>query len=176
VKPTTAFASPEPVNVASLVILSLGEMPVSCARLSVTSDGVVSSVKVSKAVPVLPDLEVAVIVKLCEDLRETQRHALFLVQKRAATRLAMFLDLQEHLQIARGEPASGIHLRIDRSSIATYLGMTLAALGRAFRTLIAQKVISMRNRQNVKILDRNAFNRLADMSSTEDTMKIRRPA
>jgi len=122
------------------------------------------------------DLDVAVIVKLCEDLRETQRHALFLVQKRAATRLAMFLDLQEHLQIARGEPASGIHLRMDRSSIATYLGMTLAALGRAFRTLIAQKVISMRNRQNVKILDRNAFNRLADMSSTEDTMKIRRPA
>ena len=121
-------------------------------------------------------VDVAVIVKLCEDLRETQRHALFLVQKRAATRLAMFLDLQEHLQIARGEPASGIHFRMDRSSIATYLGMTLAALGRAFRTLIAQKVISMRNRQNVKILDRDAFNRLADMSSTEDAMKIRRPA
>jgi CRP-like cAMP-binding protein len=122
------------------------------------------------------DLDVAVIVKLCEDLRETQRHALFLVQKRAATRLAMFLDLQEHLQIARGEPASAIHLRMDRSSIATYLGMTLAALGRAFRTLIAQRVISMRNRQNVKILDRDAFNRLANMSSAEDTMKIRRPA
>jgi len=132
--------------------------------------------KVRRILETNADLDVAVIVKLCEDLRETQRHALFLVQKRAATRLAMFLDLQEHLQIARGEPASGIHLRMDRSSIAAYLGMTLAALGRAFRTLIAQKVISMRNRQNVKILDRNAFNRLADMSSTEDTMKIRRPA
>ena len=111
------------------------------------------------------DLDVDVIVKLCEGLRETQRHAMLLTQKRATTRLVMFLDLQEHLQISRGEPESEIYLPMDRSSIAAYLGITLAALGRAFRALISKRIISARNRHHVKILDRDAFNRLADTRS-----------
>ena len=73
------------------------------------------------------DLDVNVIIKLCERLREAQRHAIILSQKRATTRLAMFLDLQEHLQAARGESVSEIHLPMDRSGIAAYLGLTLAA-------------------------------------------------
>ncbi len=52
-----------------------------------------------------PNLDVNVIVKLCEELREAQRHALLLVQRRATTRLSMFLDLQQHLQAVRGVPA-----------------------------------------------------------------------
>jgi CRP-like cAMP-binding protein len=115
------------------------------------------------------DLDINVIIKLCEELRETQRHALLLTQKRAVTRLAMFLDLQEHLQISRGEPASEIHLPMDRSSIAAYLGMTLAALGRAFRALNSKKIISTRGRRHVKILDREGLNRLADMRPVGDT-------
>jgi len=113
-------------------------------------------------------LDVDVIVKLCEELRGTQRHAMLLTQRRAATRLAMFLDLQEHLQTGRGEQDSEINLPMDRSSIAAYLGMTLAALGRAFRTLTSRKVISARDRQHIKIVDRDAFNRLADTSSVEE--------
>jgi CRP-like cAMP-binding protein len=112
-------------------------------------------------------LDVDVIVKLCEELRGTQRHAMLLTQRRAATRLAMFLDLQEHLQIGRTGPASEIDIPMDRSSIAAYLGMTLAALSRAFRTLISRKIITTRNRQHVRVLDREAFNRLADMTSIE---------
>jgi CRP/FNR family transcriptional regulator len=108
------------------------------------------------------DLDVGVIIKLCDDLREAQRHALFLAQKRATTRLAMFLDLQEHLQLVREEPAAEIYLPMDRSSIAAYLGLTLAAVSRAFRSLISQKIIALRDRHNVKILDRAAFNKLAD--------------
>jgi CRP-like cAMP-binding protein len=119
------------------------------------------------------DLDLDVIVKLCEDLRQTQRHALLLAQKRAITRLAMFLDLQEHLQLSRGEPASEIYLPMDRSSIAAYLGMTLAALGRAFRTLSSKKIIAARGRRHVKILDRDSFNGLADTRSVEDTRNTR---
>lgn len=111
------------------------------------------------------DLDINVIVKLCEELRETQRHGLLLAQKRAVTRLAMFLDLQESLQISRGEPASEIHLPMDRSSIAAYLGMTLAALGRSFRALSSKKIISTRGLRHVKVLDREGLNRLADMRS-----------
>jgi len=108
------------------------------------------------------DLDVDIIVKLCEDLREAQRHALVLAQRRAATRLAMFLELQEHLQSASGEAVSEINLPMDRSSVAAYLGLTLAALGRAFRTLVSKQIISCRDRHHVRIVDRGALNRLAD--------------
>ena len=98
-----------------------------------------------------PDLDVDVIIKLCERLREAQHHAVILSQKRAATRLAMFLELQEHVQAGiTGEPVSEIYLPMDRSSIAAYLGMTLAALSRAFRTLVSRKIISLQNIRHVR--------------------------
>jgi len=77
----------------------------------------------------------------------------------------MFLSLQEHLQAARGEPISEIHLPMDRSNIAAYLGLTLAALSRAFRTLVAKKIISSRNLHHVTVLNRDAINALADARS-----------
>ncbi len=132
------------------------KMPVSAVRRILTTDA---------------ELDVGVIVKLCENLRESQRHALLLTRKRAATRLVMFLDLQQNLQLSRGESTSEIHLPMDRSSIAAYLGITLAALGRAFRALTSKKVIAARNRRHVKILNKEAFNKLADMASVEDDTK-----
>ena len=50
------------------------------------------------------------IVKLCEELREAQGRALRLVRRRATTRLAMLLDLQQHLQVVRDAPAHEIYL------------------------------------------------------------------
>nr|WP_249780760.1 Crp/Fnr family transcriptional regulator [Bradyrhizobium sp. dw_78] len=108
------------------------------------------------------DLDVDVIIKLCEELRRAQRHAFLLTQKRSVPKLAMFLDLHEHLQTTQGESASEIYLPMDRSDIAAYLGLTLSAVSRAFRTLISQKVISCRDRRHVKILDRKAFEKIAD--------------
>jgi CRP-like cAMP-binding protein len=114
------------------------------------------------------DLDVDLIIKLCEGLREAQRHALLLARKRAATRLAMFLELLERLQIARGEPASEIHLPMGRSSIASYLGLTPAALSRAIQTLTSGQIIAARDRRHVRIVDREAFQKLADTRSGED--------
>jgi CRP-like cAMP-binding protein len=75
----------------------------------------------------------------------------------------MFLELQEHLQMTdSGKAASEIYLPMDRSSIASYLGLTPAALSRAFRMLVSRQVIFCRDRHHVKILDREAVNRLAD--------------
>jgi CRP/FNR family transcriptional regulator len=108
------------------------------------------------------DLDVDLIIKLCEGLREAQRHALLLARKRATTRLAMFLELLERLQIAREEPASEIHLPMGRSSIAAYLGLTVAALSRAFRTLASRNVIAVRDLRHIRIVDREAFQKLAD--------------
>ena len=113
------------------------------------------------------DLDVNIIIKLCEELREAQRHAVLLAQKRSATRLAMFLDLQEHLQAARGEPTSDIQLAMDRSSIAAYLGLTPAALSRAFRALVSRKIIEPVNLHCVKVIDRDGFNALVDVRADE---------
>lgn len=107
-----------------------------------------------------PALDVNVIVKLCEELREAQRHAFLLVQRRATTRLVMFLDLQRHLQIARFSSGHEIYLPMDRSSIAAYLGITLPALSRAFRSLVSKRIVATRDRHHVQITDKNAFNRL----------------
>jgi len=108
------------------------------------------------------DLDVDLIIKLCEGLREAQRHAVLLSKKRVATRLVLFLDLQQHLQAVSGEPTSEIDLPMDRSSIAAYLGVTLPALSRAFRMLISKKIIASQDRHHVKILNRKAFNELAN--------------
>ena len=111
------------------------------------------------------DLDVDVIIKLCEELRDAQCHAFLLAHKRATTRLAMFLDQQEQLQRLSDQTASEIYIPMDRSSIAAYLGLTLAAVGRAFRSLISKKIISSRDRHHVKIVERDAFNRIVDAAS-----------
>ena len=108
------------------------------------------------------DLDVDIIVKLCDELRQAQHHALLLAQKRAVAKVAMLLDLHEHLQRANGQAVAEIHLPMDRSAIADYLGLSLSAVSRAFRTLVTKKVIAFRDRRHAKILDRKAFERLAD--------------
>jgi len=106
-------------------------------------------------------LEFHVIAKLCHALRETQRHALLLAEKRALSKLAKFLQLQEHLQSSRGEPMTDIYLPMARSDIAKYIGMSLAAVSRGFGTLAARRVIKKKDRRHVTIVDRRAFDELA---------------
>ena len=95
------------------------------------------------------------------ELRETQRHAFILTRKRALTRVAMFLQLLENLQAARGERAAEIYLPMNRSDIGEYLGMSLEAVSRAFRGLTARGIIKSRDRQHLKIADRSTFDKIA---------------
>ena len=74
------------------------------------------------------ELEFHVICKLCQELRQTQRHAFLLSQRRAVSTLAMFLRLIEQRHISRGEQADEIYLPTDRSDISEYIGMTLPAV------------------------------------------------
>ncbi len=106
-------------------------------------------------------LEFHVICKLCQELRQTQRHAFLLSRRRVVTRLAMFLEMLEQLQIAKGERTSEIYLPMDRSDIAEYIGVTLAAVSRAFASLTSRGIIKLRNRAHVGIVDRAGFDKLA---------------
>jgi CRP/FNR family transcriptional regulator len=107
------------------------------------------------------ELEFHIICKLCEELRQTQRHAFLLSQRSAVTKVAMFLQLLEQLRIARDEPTTEIYLPIDRSDIGEYTGLTLAAVSRAFRSLTTSGVIKVRDRRHVRIIDRAAFDKIA---------------
>lgn len=107
------------------------------------------------------ELEFHVICKLCQELRQAQRHAFLLSQRSAITKLAMFLQLIEQLQIAKGESAAEIYLPMDRSDIGEYIGITLAAVSRAFRTLTTRGIIKLRNRHHVRIVDRGTFEKIA---------------
>jgi CRP/FNR family transcriptional regulator len=107
------------------------------------------------------DLEFHVIAKLCHELRQAQRHALLLAQRHALPKLAMFLQLQEHLQRNGKQPVTEIYLPMDRKDIADYVGMSLAAVSRGFRDMAARRVISNRDRRHIKIVDRKALEKLA---------------
>ncbi|HEY7300159.1 MAG TPA: helix-turn-helix domain-containing protein [Xanthobacteraceae bacterium] len=106
-------------------------------------------------------LEFHVICKLCQELRQVQRHAFLLSEKKAISRLAMFLQMMEQLQLGRGEQSAEIHLPMDRSDIGEYVGMTLAAVSRAFRSLTMRGIIKHRDRRHVSIVDRRAFEAIA---------------
>jgi CRP-like cAMP-binding protein len=107
------------------------------------------------------ELEFHVICKLLHELRETQRHAFLLARRRAVPKVAMFLQLLENLQAARGERRADIYLPMNRSDIGEYLGMSLEAVSRAFRGLTTHGIIMSRDRQHLKITDRSAFDKIA---------------
>ena len=107
------------------------------------------------------DLEFHVICKLLHELRETQRHAFLLARRRALSKVAMFLQLLENLQAARGERTAEIYLPMTRSDIGEYLGISLEAVSRAFRILTTRGVIKSRDRRHLKIADRSTFDKIA---------------
>jgi CRP/FNR family transcriptional regulator len=110
-------------------------------------------------------LEFHIICKLCQELRQAQRHAFLISSRDAIAKVAMFLLLTEQLQASRGEPTNEIHLPMDRTEIGEYVGMSLGAVSRAFRKLAADGVIEVRDRRHIRIKDRSAFNDLAGLSS-----------
>jgi CRP-like cAMP-binding protein len=63
------------------------------------------------------ELEYHVICKLCQELRQAQRHSFLLARRQARSKLAMFLKFMEQLQAAGSEPTGEIYLPMDRSDI-----------------------------------------------------------
>jgi len=107
------------------------------------------------------ELEFHVICKLCQELRQAQRHAFLLSQRSAVTKIAMFVQMIEQLQNARGEQTAEVFLPMDRSDIGEYTGLTLSAVSRAFRSLTTHAIIQVRDRRHVRITNRDAFEKIA---------------
>ena len=99
-----------------------------------------------------PILEFHVICKICHELREAQRHAFLLSEHRAVAKVALFLQLLENYQAARGESVEEVYLPMNRSDIGDYVGMSLEAVSRSFRSLASRGIITFRDRLHVKII------------------------
>jgi CRP-like cAMP-binding protein len=107
-----------------------------------------------------PTLEFHLLVKLCHELRQAQRHALILAAHRARVRLAMFILMLARSQQSRNESETDIYLPMTRSDIADYLGLTLAAVSRSFRLLESSDLLRFRDRRHLRILDRTRLENL----------------
>lgn len=99
-------------------------------------------------------LDFHIICKLCHDLREAQRHAVIAGYRSALAKLAMFLQALESRQARAGEEPGALDLPMSRSDIAAYVGLSLEAVSRAFRTLAARGAISIGDKRHIRILDR----------------------
>lgn len=105
-------------------------------------------------------LEYHVICKLCEELRQAERHAFMLGERRADVRIASFLQMLEQLHAANGDAAGEIYVPMNRSDIGEYVGLSLAAVSRTFAGLVRRKVIGIRDRRRIEVIDRAAFERI----------------
>ena len=57
---------------------------------------------------------------------------------------------------------------MNRSDIGEYIGMSLESVSRAFGSLTTRGIIKSRDRRHLKIIDRSAFEKIAD-----DTPSVR---
>jgi CRP/FNR family transcriptional regulator len=111
-----------------------------------------------------PDLEFHIICKLCHELCKAQRHAFLISRHHALAKIGLFLQMLENFQASKDEGTAEIYLPMSRSDIGDYIGMSLEAVSRAFRTLSTQGVIAFRNRRHIKIIDRDRLNDIASES------------
>ena len=129
-------------STTAITAVTAFQMPVSALRTRLSKDAA---------------LEFHVICKLCQELDQAQQHSVLMARRRAPAKVAMFLQQLERLQVARGERAGNIYLPMSRSDIGEYVGMSLEAVSRAFRSLCTEGIIRSRDRRHLKIVDRAAF-------------------
>jgi CRP/FNR family transcriptional regulator len=112
-------------------------------------------------------LEWHILVKLCHELREAQRHAVILKQQGALSRLALFLQMLDRSRQARDGDSGEIYLPMTRSDIADYIGFSLPAVSRSFRSLADRHLISFRDRRHLLIADHDGLASLIAQQAPE---------
>jgi len=115
-------------------------------------------------------LSVGFLLKLCHDLRDSERHAINISHHAAHVRIASFLVWLTDAMRLRDErgrtvkdPIVSLALPMTRTDIADYLGLTVESVSRGLHFLEAEKVIQRRGPRDIDILDRE---KLAALSKT----------
>lgn len=108
-----------------------------------------------------PLLDHSLLLKLTHELREDQRHGLILARHDALGKIALFVQMLEHLDHQRGRNADEIYLPMRRSDVADYIGITLPAVSRAFRALTSRNIVRFSDRCHLRITDPARLEELA---------------
>ncbi len=96
-----------------------------------------------------------------EIVRE-RRLKVLLATTNAEQRLAIFLLNQSQLLSARGYSPKDFRLRMSRSDIGSYLGLTLATVCRTFSALQQRKLLDVDHR-HIRITDLGGLTRVGDV-------------
>jgi len=107
-------------------------------------------------------LNFQMVAKLCEVMREDQRHAYLLNKKSVVAQLAFFIVLLREKQVDRGGSATNIELTMSRLDIAAYIGISPEAVSRALHELVTRGVIAFRDRHHVTVTESDALEQLAE--------------
>ena len=111
-----------------------------------------------------PALEFHVIVKLCHELREAQRHAFLLSKRSRPSQNCVIPADAGGLPEVYGDRWQEIYIPMSRSDIAAYVSMSLEAVSRSFRTLVGRGAIAFRDRRHARILSHSQLEGLAAQS------------
>lgn len=107
----------------------------------------------------LPTLQHRLHKIMSNEIVRDQRAIMLLGTMRAEERLAAFLLNLSHRLAARGYSPHDFHLRMSRTEIGSYLGLTQETVSREFSRLQEEGVISKQNR-HICILDMPALKKL----------------
>lgn len=96
----------------------------------------------------------------CGEFARAQERMDMLARKSAVERLAIFLlRLSESATCRNGVPE--VHLPMNRTDVADYLGLTIETVSRCFTLLKAQKVIRLAGAAVVQVVDPDALEDVA---------------
>ncbi|MBB3033851.1 Crp/Fnr family transcriptional regulator [Alteriqipengyuania lutimaris] len=111
-----------------------------------------------------PNLEHKLLERTLTELDRTRKWMLLLGRMTAEQRVATFLlDLSSRVPAGEpgGMPVDAFELKLSRGQIADVLGLTIETVSRVFTKLKQAGVLSLPNRREVAIEDREALVRLA---------------
>jgi CRP-like cAMP-binding protein len=97
------------------------------------------------------------LLKLCDELRETERHALILGRNDALGRVAMFVATLKRERWGNRPSGHSLYLPMSRADIASYVGITQESASRAFNMLEKTNVITFADRRHFTITDETAL-------------------
>jgi CRP/FNR family transcriptional regulator len=106
------------------------------------------------------EIQFTFLTKVTHELRESQHRSVVISRRDAAGRLAMFVVLMSHRDLARGADARLIPLPMTRSDIAGFVGLSLESVSRAARELERLGVLRFEGRHGARVLSDAKLSRL----------------
>lgn len=113
--------------------------------------------RMRELVTAFPELEEQLLALVSHELSAAQDQLLLLGRRTAVERLACFLLLLSHRAVERGQPASPVHLPMNRSDIADYLGLTIETVSRSFTRLVREGAIRLVDPHRVEVVRRDTL-------------------